>query len=162
MQRYSFHVLLLLFAIFVLTADWQLSEPQLLPPLKDGGLSDAQSKAIDILLSRSSLFANWSVAVVGGTVFVLREEMKRRHLNSFELVQVFIILTFSLISLFLTQSLPDILFRSLVLEQDALKNSGVYWYAKAIYLTFLLALLVFASLFFDALLRNNSVSKLEQ
>lgn len=154
-RKYGFQVLLVFFASFILVLDWHLSEAQILPLLEDGKLSGAHSKAIDILLSRSSLFANWNIAVIGGTVFLLREEMKRRKLAAREITQVVTIFLISVFSLFLTQSLPDIIFRTLILEQDVLKHSGIFWYSRAIYISFFATLMVFASLFIDLIVRND-------
>lgn len=121
-------IFVILFPISVcaiaIAIDWKLTEPVALPPLLNGTMSDAKSKALDIIISRSNLIANWNVAIVGAALYCLLNSEKISAFNVFNL-SIAICLASSVTSIYFSQLAMDVVARSLIIEQDLFYNKNL-------------------------------------
>ncbi|MEQ9007738.1 MAG: hypothetical protein RLP12_07630 [Ekhidna sp.] len=110
--------------VIAIAIDWKLTEPVALPPLLNGSMSEAKSKALDIIISRSNLIANWNVAIIGAALYCLINNRKIPALSMFN-VSIAICLASSVTSIYFSQLAMDVVSRSLIIEQDFFYNKNL-------------------------------------
>ena len=132
-----------------LLVDWVLTAPQTLPLLIDGELTDAKSKAIDVMITRSNLIANWNIGTVAGCVYILINTGKF-EINRITLFFVFFAIVTALFSVFFSQNILDITTRTLMSEQDVIFSKNLFYSSSAQYVLTCLSFLFFVSGIFSS------------
>ena len=116
-----------------LLADWYLTAPQPLPLLPDGKLTDAKSKAIDIMITRSNLIANWNIGTVAACIYILMNGNNFKPTRTTIALSLLSIST-ALLSVFFAQNIMDIITRTLFAEQDPVYSQNLFYASSAQYL----------------------------
>ena len=112
--------------------------------LKDGTLTNAQTKAIEITLSLFALLNTWSLAVIGATGFFLKLNVEKGiRLRRIDLVVSFAIVIISITSLFFGHLAIDRTATLLSLEIFPMADGDLRQIARCQYLTGLGGLALF-------------------
>ena len=137
-----------------LVVDWFFTAPQSLPLLPDGKLTDAKSKAIDIMITRSNLIANWNIGTIAACTYILLNGAALEVKKS-TLVFVFLSIVTAFYSVFFAQNIMDIVTRTLFADQDVVYSKNLLYSSSAQYLFTGISLLLFVGSVFTSKLVEN-------
>lgn len=149
--------ILIFLSILILLELW-LGGAEVGIALKDGALTNAQSKAVDYLKDMQSLLISWVIGLMGATAFFVKQKLEQKmDLSRIDFSLIGFIFIFSIWSLYFGHLGLDATIRSLSVTQFPINSSNVHFCLKAQYITGMFALSGFAFFVLQYIYRQKKI-----